>query len=285
MPFTYDKHQLLKTYCTVVEFHSFTKAADYLSMPLSSVSKQIKQLEKQLNIQLIIRSTRAMKLTDAGRIYFEKGKEILKSHTQLENEITNLKNNNQGILRISMPLTLGESIISPLLARFSLAYPTINLILDYSHKQNSLIAEDYDVIFRTNTKLPDSNYFEVKLYELKTIYVASPNYIKQNGEPNSHHDLKTHHQLRFQTNVNQIVNGQIVSNSYQALITAAQLGCGILRTYDKLVEHALENNTLVRVLKNTAIEQKHLSMIYRQKSQENQLVHLLIAYMKNALSA
>lgn len=290
LPAAVDKHQLLRTYCTVVKLGSFNKAAQYLRLPSSSVSKNIKRLECQLNTQLIIRNTRSMSLTDAGALYYEKGSLVLAKIDELESEVKSVITDAQGKLRISLPLMIGERILLPVISEFIASNPDIRFELDYSHTTTNLIEEDFDVAFRTNDSLPDSNFFEVQLFELQPIYVASPAYLREHGAPSDLGDLVNHSRLTFTPDIknhkqasmiNSRINnhGRVLSNSYQSLITAAQSGCGIASIYDVLVREELSKKSLVQVLGQHELDKKKLSIIYRQRGNTSKKIQSFIDFL------
>lgn len=283
MPANNDTYHLIKTFCTVVQQASFSKAAVRLGLPASSVSKNVKQLEQQLKTPLIIRNTRTMSLTDAGTLCYEKGGKLLLQMNELEQEMLSLNDTPTGVLRISMPLMIGERILAPAIAKFLAQFPDINLELDFSHHPQDLIEQDYDVVFRTTKRLPNSELFEVKLLDLNSIWVASPDYLKHSGTPEELQDLKHHKILEFHSSVNarSLSNGidcgelnrtRILSNSYSSLITAAVAGQGLVHLYDVLVQDELNNQKLKKVLQHHSEEPKSLSMIYRQRGQTSKKI-------------
>lgn len=285
-----DKHQLLKTFCSVVGLQSFSKAADCLGLPVSSVSKQVKQLEAQLKTQLIIRNTRAMKLTDAGTVYYEKGRQLLKKMDELEEEIHEMADISAGKLRISLPLMLGECLLAPVISEFLAENSDVQLQLDFSHAPRDLLQQDFDLVFRTSSALPDSDLYEIKLLELRRIWVASPDYLRRHGTPERLEDLADHQQLVFQTDMNpssslksanEITAKKIVSNSYRSLITAAIAGCGVACVYDTLVSRQLQDKTLVQLFRHIPEDKKYLSMLYRQRASTSRKIQQFVDYLKS----
>lgn len=287
MPAIKDKHHLLRTFCTIVHFGSFNKAAEYLGLPVSSVSKNIKQLENQYKTQLIIRNTRAMQLTDVGNVCYEKAKDILKSVDELEKEIQTLTQSTSGKLRISLPKMIGETILTPFLASFMIENPNINLELDFSHETSNLIEQDFDIVFRTSHSIPDNSLFEIKLLALKQIYVASPHYISVNGKPSKHSELINHTQLQFHSKLSQSDTSndriKLISNSYQNIITSAKCGVGIACVYDILIKDELASGELIQLLKKTKPQTKHLSILYRQRSNTSNKIQTFVDYFAHHL--
>ena len=290
MPTYTDKYHLLRIFCTVVHFQSFSKAATFLRLPVSSVSKYVKQLEAQLSAQLIIRNTRSMQLTDMGDIYYQKGQKILKQVEDLDEEILSLTQRANGLLRISMPLMLGEQLLTPLLTEFAKLHPDIQLTLDFSHTPMDLIEQDFDIAFRTAAHLPDSGLFELKLVTLQSIYVASPDYLSRYGKPSDMGDLAKHQRLMFQTDIHQPHQKQeqqtrrMVSNSYQSLITAAKAGCGIACVYDVFVDKALSTGELEQVLTAQKPDKKYLSMLYRQRADTSMKIQTFIDFIRQRVN-
>lgn len=292
MPASNDKHHLLRTFCSVVHCGSFSQAAAFLGIPASSVSKHVKQLEQQLKTPLLIRNTRSMKLTDAGTICYEEGRKILQHVEDLEQQIQSLTHTSQGKLRVSLPLMIGEQVLTPLLCQFMAENPGIRLELDFSHQPTDLVAQDVDIVFRTASALPDSALFEIKLMALQPIYVASPEYLNRRGTPSTLGDLVHHNRLVFRTDIHgtgthwpsgeqgQSAN-RVVSNSYQSLITAACAGTGIACVYDVLVVRELADNTLVQVLTQHQPPGKCLSILYRQRQQTSQKIHAFIEFFRH----
>lgn len=295
MPSEIDKHQLMRTFCTVIKVGSFKKAADYLGLPASSVSKNIKRLEHQLRTQLIVRNTRSMSLTDAGTLYFEKGNQILKQVDELELAVQSIKSVNQGKLRVSLPINIGEHILMPLISEFITRHPEIKFELDFSHDTSDLIAEDFDIAFRTNAFLPDSAFFETQLLALQSIYVASPEYLVAHGTPTKLAELSEHQSLAFMSDIKSskrlslmknstLGEVRLLSNNYKSLIMAAKTGCGIANVYDVLVREELQNGSLVQVLNELALPEKNLSILYRQRENTSRKIQSFITFMKHSLN-
>ncbi|GEA06552.1 LysR family transcriptional regulator [Alteromonas sp. KUL42] len=287
-----DKHYLLRTFCAVADAKSFSKAAVILRMPVSSVSKNVKQLEDSLNTKLIIRNTRSMSLTEVGAIYYQKGRSILQALDDLNKEVYSLIDKIDGTLRISMPLMIGERVLSPVLSKFMKCYPDIALELDFSHSPTDLIEQDFDIAFRTASQIPDSSLFEKRLFKLQPIFVASPDYLNINGTPTSKADLVRHDRLVFRSTLetkstDSFLDGEsknrnrVISNSHQSLISAAQSGAGIACVYDVLVEQELTNKVLVHILKDHQPRQKYLSMLYRQRGSTSMKIRTFIDFIQH----
>ena len=207
---TTDKYHLMESFCSVIEQKSFAKAAQRLGIPPSSISKNIRQLESELEQTLLIRTTRSMSLTDIGDAYYTKGKELLRAWNELDNDMIDLSNSPNGMLRISLPKTIGQYIFSPLINDFMSRYPRIKVELDFSHHSVNLVEDQYDIAIRTWKNLPDSSLYKVDLMELQPILIASPEYIKHYGIPKNIEALSSHKLLSFQL-ANRRVNKWVIA--------------------------------------------------------------------------
>ena len=140
---TTDKYHLLRSFCCVVEEQSFAKAAIRLGIPTSSISKNIRQLENDIGQSLLIRTTRSMALTDAGSLYFSKGKQLLRNWQEMDDEINGLSETPSGLLRVTLPVAIGQLILSPVITKFMIAFPKIKIDLVFTHEKMELIEDDF----------------------------------------------------------------------------------------------------------------------------------------------
>jgi len=272
---TTDKYHLMECFCCVVEQKSFAKAAQRLGIPSSSISKNIRQLESSLEQTLLIRTTRSMSLTDSGEAYYIKGKELLGAWNELDKEIVDLSNTPNGLLRISLPKTIGHYLFSPLINDFMIRYPKIKVELHFSHKPVSLLEDQYDIAIRTWKNLPNSNLYKVDLMELQPILIASPDYIKNYGLPSNIEELSSHKLLSFQradkrvnkwliTDKEVLIDSHYSSNDYMNLLQACKKGLGIANMYSIFAKDAINCGELVPILPNVEQKKSHLSALYKQ---------------------
>jgi len=193
-----DQLLALKYFCKVAETGSFTSAATAFSVPPSSISRRIADLESSLGTHLLTRSTRVVKLTEIGIAYLEQVQEIL-VQLELSNEsVRSYQSRPMGQLKISSMVSFGERILFPLLDQFSALYPDITLDISLSDELSSLANDDIDVAIRGGYA-PDERIHAIKLMPNEFIPVASPAYLATMGTPEDGFELRNHHGLFFRT--------------------------------------------------------------------------------------
>lgn len=171
-----------EVFVSIVKYGSFSAAAKKIHRTPSAVSKQISQLESQLNVQLFDRTTRNLKLTEAGQIYYERAQDIVKRMQDAKTELLEFSGEPNGRIRITFPNSLSDSPIIPVLAEFTQRYPNVSFDINVSVEKKSLIKDDFDFAFRIGP-LPDSGMKAIRLFDIEPAFTASPELIKKHGEP------------------------------------------------------------------------------------------------------
>ncbi len=251
--------QWMQAFVAVAESDSFSSAARRLGVGQSTISKQIAALEAHLAIRLFQRTTRSITLTNEGVAYFEAAKRALAAIDEAR-AAASPKAEAQGMLRITLPLTLAESRIIPIIADFLAAHPRIEIDLSVSDHPRNLVADNIDVAIRVG-RMVDSQLIGRKIGKAKRVLVASPDYLAHAGRPNVPGDLKNHNCLqysllstgtRWQFTDGQVVqvNGNFSADSPNALRAAALSGIGIAANALWLFEDDLLRGGLELVLPN-----------------------------------
>src|SRR5437763_8434084 len=135
-------------FCAVAQLGSFTRAGRALAMPVSTVSRRVADLERQLGVTLLQRTTRKLTLTTQGRDYFDECSEPLAHLSDAERVLTHSQRQPEGLLRISVPVILGDSVFLGFLSDFVRNYPGIRLDLRITNERLDLVAENIDVALR-----------------------------------------------------------------------------------------------------------------------------------------
>jgi DNA-binding transcriptional LysR family regulator len=186
----------LVIFAHVGEARSFSEAARRLEIPLSTVSRRIAELEAQLGVRLIERSTRHLRLTDTGSEVLEqarRGAEIC----QIVNDIVSDKKTNlSGELRLSAPPSISDSLLAPVVGAFQIAYPRVRVQIFITDRIVDQIAEGIDVAFKVGT-LKDSSLVARTILRYRHQLVCSPRYLKEFGAPEKPQDLLRHRLLAF----------------------------------------------------------------------------------------
>ena len=249
----------------VIQDGSFRSAARALGMPKTTVSRKVAELEAQLGVQLLLRTTRSLALTDAGAAFVEEAEGAIARLDAAQAAVMELQRAPRGKLRVTTTVPLGETLLAPILADFLVAYPALEVMLHLTDRHVDLVTERFDVALRTGT-LPDSSLVARLVGSSAYRVVASPAYLAQNGTPRRPSDLSAHACLRFTKSGTAVrttwpfgkgkrvtevpVNGRLVSDDFVVLRKAAESGLGVARLPSVVVHEALRAGTLVDLLES-----------------------------------
>lgn len=181
----------LAVFAKVVEFESFSRAAEDLGLSKSSVSKQVAALEERLGARLLNRTTRRLSVTNAGARLFERCRSIVAEVEAAELEAGQLHSRPTGVLRVTAGMSLGHLHLAPALSAFLAAYPELGMELALNDRIVDLIDEGYDVALRIG-ELETSSMMQRRLTDIRIVTVASPDYLTRHGEPRHPSELVDH---------------------------------------------------------------------------------------------
>jgi DNA-binding transcriptional LysR family regulator len=193
-----DQLRALRYFVAVVESGSFTAAARIFSVPPSSLSRRVADLEQSLGATLLKRSTRSVQLTEIGHSYFKQVQDILDQLEQSDEAVRHYHASPMGVLRISSTVGFGERILLPLLDEFSELYPDVILDVSLSDELSSLGRDDVDIAIRGGYA-PNERVLAIKLMNNEFIPVAAPCYLARMGTPEHPQALSQHKGLYFRT--------------------------------------------------------------------------------------
>lgn len=236
-----DQLKAIKYFASVVQTGSFTKAASIHSVPPSSLSRRVADLEKSLGATLLKRSTRVVSLTEIGQTYYQQTQEIISQLAQSDETVRSYQATPMGRLSISAMVGFGERILLPLLDEFRELYPKIILDVSLSDELSTLGRDDVDIAIRGGYA-PDERVVAIKVMDNHFIPVAAASYLATAGTPINALALKHHKGLYFKTpngptpwiceinNQWQDVSAQqvLISNNGKWLLEKAIAGQGIL---------------------------------------------------------
>jgi DNA-binding transcriptional LysR family regulator len=181
----------LRAFTRVADLGSVSGAARALGMPKSSVSRSLSRLEEMLGAPLIERSTRHLRLTDAGRVLHRHATRILDDVSEAENAVGSLIGRPSGTLRVSVGFTFAVGLLAPMLPGFLAAYPEIRVVLTVDNRRSDLLTEDVDVAIRIGP-LSDSELIARKLGTIGLWLCASPSYLAERGTPSTIDEMAAH---------------------------------------------------------------------------------------------
>jgi DNA-binding transcriptional LysR family regulator len=181
----------IRVFVRTVELESFSETGRSMRLSPAVVSHRIRSLERQLGCRLFNRTTRKMHLTEQGRIYYENCLEVMSAVERAEASVAATGAAPRGVLKVTCPLGLGRRVVAPMLPRFQLQHPEINVILRSSDYLIDLLTEAVDVAVRMAV-LPDSSLVVRQIAEIERVLCASPAYLAKHGRPRRIGDLETH---------------------------------------------------------------------------------------------
>jgi DNA-binding transcriptional LysR family regulator len=186
----------LVIFAKVVEAKSFSEAARRLRMPVSTVSRRVSELEDQLGVRLLDRSTRALRLTDLGSEVLEHAQRSAEASEAVENIVSNRQSNVTGTLRLSAPPNISDTLISPLVLAFQASYPNVRVQILIAERYVDHIGDGVDIVFRLGA-LKDSSLVARRILTYRHQLVASPDYLKICEPPETPQDLLGHRLIAF----------------------------------------------------------------------------------------
>ena len=279
-------------FVAVAEAGSFTAAASRLGISTAQVSRQVSALEARLSTKLLYRTTRRVSLTEPGQLYYQHCRQVLDGLEEAERAVTDLQLVPRGRLRLTAPVTYGETTLAPLVNDFALRYPELQVEMYLTNQKLDLVAEGYDLAIRLG-KLDDSSMMARRLAS-RTLYVcASPAYLSSHGEPHSLSELSQHNCLlgtpdywRFQEASrprNIRVSGSIRCNSGWALVDAALKGIGIVQLPGYYVRDQLRSGRLVSLLEHYREPDDGIWALYPHNRHLSPKVSVLLDYFSESL--
>ena len=186
----------LVVFAKVAETNSFSEAARRLGIPVSTVSRRVAELENQLGVRLLDRSTRNLRLTDLGSEVLEHALRSVESVEAIQNVISNQRSSVRGTLRLSAPPSISDTLLTPLVTAFQASYPEVRVQILITERMVDHIADGVDIAFRLGA-LKDSSLVALKLLTYRHQLVASPVYLEKCNPPENPQDLLRHRLVAF----------------------------------------------------------------------------------------
>lgn len=270
----------LELFCVAAEQGGFTAAANIAGVTPAAVSRTVARLEERLGVRLFLRTTRKIRLSEAGQAYYEQCRQALSQLVEAEREVSGQQVTPSGLLRISAPTTYGHYRLLPLLPQFRERYPDIRVEVNVSNRNIDFAAEGYDLAVRVRAPA-DSTLIARHLEDAELVLVAAPDYLRRHGEPTSLEELRAHECIQFELPSSgrtipwlfrkdgqdiemPTSGGYACSDDVLAGVTLARHGAGIFQAYGFVVEEALRQGRLVEVLKPFSGRSRPYNLLYPQ---------------------
>lgn len=250
----------LATWAAVARTGSFSKAAAELGLPRSSVSRAVARLEQQLDAQLLVRTTRQVSLTAAGRLLYDRVAPLLQQlHAALDDlpERTQLPS---GQLRVTAPVDVGVLFLAEVVTRYTARYPETRVFLNLTGRVVDLVAERFDVALRISRNLTDSSLKARKAAAIKLQLFASPLYLSRKGTPRAEDELKSHDWIAFRGNRTP-GPARIDCDDLLFMRDALEAGAGLGELPSFVAAAGLKAGTLTRVLPRWERDAGHLYVV------------------------
>lgn len=284
----------MQLFLRVAELESFSRAAETLSLPKGSVSRQIQALENALGTQLLHRTTRRVSLTQDGMVYYERAKDLLMNLDELDGMFLHDPSTISGRLRVDMPVAIVRNVVIPKLPAFLQQFPGIELELSSSDRLVDVIREGFDCVVRVGN-LKDSGLIARPLGKLSVINCASPDYLTRFGYPETLDDLASHALIHYSATLGTrpqgfeyyngsstrwVKTGGVLSvNSTETYQAACIAGLGIIQVPRVGVRDALRTKKLVEILPQYRAVPMPVSLIYPHRRNLSRRVHVFMEWL------
>lgn len=288
-----DRFTVMKSFVAVVRHESFAGAARSLSISRALVSRHIADLEKQIGIRLVNRTTRSVSLTEAGKKYLTFAQRILAEISQEDASMVALRDNAEGELSIVSPKWIGSLDLGDAVSAFAVDHPKIRVRLELgglSERTYNFIEEGYDIAFHTKP-LRNSSIMVKKIAPLKFILCAAPAYLAKHGTPINPHDLVAHDTLvhvndpvwHFSKAGKKVVfkphSVVFSSNTYLVLQKAAIRAMGVALLPVRSVYQDIHAGALVQVLHDYHVPERPLYAAYAPSRQLVRKVRVFVDFI------
>ncbi|MBB3399446.1 MULTISPECIES: LysR substrate-binding domain-containing protein [unclassified Rhizobium] len=271
-----DRFDAMRVLLAVVDAGSLSAGSRVLNAPLPSVSRKVADLERQLGANLIIRTSRNLQLTDAGRDYVEAARKIMADLEEAERRASGEYHTPRGTLTITMPVEFGRRYVLPIALEFIQQHPEVSLNLLSLDRTVHLVGEQVDIAIRLG-KLADSSLYAVKAGEFRLLTCASPTYLKRSGRPEHPGDLANHDGIIFNkrtffwtfdvdgASIESVPRHRVEVNTAANCVAAALSGAGIARLFDYQVADELASGALVPILDEYAGPPGPIHIVYSRQ--------------------
>ncbi|HLL11058.1 MAG TPA: LysR family transcriptional regulator [Rubrivivax sp.] len=280
MPRAFDAMQLgsIELFCKAAELGGFTTAAAALGITPAAVSRSVGRLEARLGARLFVRTTRQIKLTDDGRVYYQQCLQALQQIAEASRVVAGQQAAPSGVLRISAPTTYAHHRLFPLLPRFVAAYPKVRVEISVCNRNIDFVEDGFDLAIRLGTP-QDSRLVARKLEDATLGVFAAPSYITQHGTPKNLNELKQHDCIQFilpstgrplpwlfregGVDVERTLGGSVkVFDDVLGCFNHARAGGGLVQIYHFIANEAVRRGELVELVKRCGGRSRPFSVLY-----------------------
>ncbi|MEX2693594.1 LysR family transcriptional regulator [Rhizobium mongolense] len=263
----------MQVFLAVMDAGSLSAAGRQLNAPLATVSRKVSELERHLGTRLLIRTSRTIQLTDAGRDYLEAARQIVAQIRDAELRASGEYEVPRGELTVTVPIDFGRHVALSFICDFLAQFPSITLNVLSVDRAVHLVEERVDVGIRIG-QLADSSLYAVNVGDLYVLNCASPAYLQLKGRPACPEDLNRHDAVLFDRIPNPWTfsrdgsrhrgqpNIRVHTNTMHGAVAAAVGGLGITRVFNYLVADQLRSGALIPILTEYDTERLPVHLVY-----------------------
>lgn len=290
----------LQVFVTVARLRSFSAAARELSVSTSAVSQAVKQLEEQLGVTLLRRTTRSVSLTEAGQRLLDGVGPALEQALATFHNVASQPDEIGGRLRLSVPRAAVPLVIAPMLPTFRRRYPRVEVEVVIDDRFVDLVAEGYDAGVRLSEAI-ERDMVQVRLTDpFRFVVVGSPSYLERHGAPQRPEDLLRHECIvlrapstgtlyaweleRGQRTWRVPVRGCVITNDGTLMVRLAEEGLGMIYALEPLIEEPLRAGRLRRVLEDFAPTVPGFFLYYPSRAQRSPTLRLFVDVVREQLA-
>lgn len=292
-----DRLGAMRIFVAVVEAQGFSAAARALRVPIPTVSRKVAELESHLGVQLLVRSTRKVRVTESGQRYYEDARRILDEIENVERQLSGEYQRPTGRLAITAPRLFGRLHVLPIANRFMRQHPEISIRMVLTNSVLNYLEENIDLGVRIGP-LSDSSMVAVEIGTVRQIICASPGYLSEHGRPLSPDDLARHQRVSYSWSGEvsdwpfKMASGKIrrfpvqarsTLNSVEAIVDWAVQDGGVALMYAYQAAHHIADGALEIVLSDYEVEPLPVSFVYPQGGPLPQKVRAFIDYAMSRL--
>lgn len=286
----------LEVFLAIAEQGSLRRAADVLGVQPPAVSYRLRALEEQIGSALFIRTTRSVKLTEAGRSLLARAKPAMLQLGEAVEDARGAGGSRKGTIRISLPEVAYQLTIAPHLAAFQRTYPDIEVELSFNDAFVDIVAEGFHAGMRLGDHIRDEMVAVRLSPPLKQVVFGAPSYFDRAGRPEQPADLLRNNCIRYRyiastrfaewqfrgdegvTTID--VRGNLIVNSTNALVSAASDGLGVGWLFEPSVEDAMHAGRLESVLDRYAIERPGYFLYFAKANSRIEALRVFIDFMR-----
>ncbi|ACK69921.1 transcriptional regulator, LysR family [Gloeothece citriformis PCC 7424] len=293
-----DKFESLRAFTEVIKGGGFAAAARQMNLSRSMVSKLVMNLENDLGVQLLLRTTRRVTPTPTGSAFYERCVTILAELEEAQLAVSQLHTEPKGLLKVNAPMSFGTLHLAPAIADFMLRYPDLQVQLTLEDRFIDPVAEGFDVTVRICKPFKAAGLIVHPLMKVKQVLCAAPSYLKKRGTPTHPHHLREHSCLHYgyfstgnqwtlsgaEGDYTIAISGALSSNNGEALKWAGIKGLGVVFLPTFIVGDELKQGSLVEVLSDYSVGELSVYVVYPTNRHLSLKIQLLTEFLRGVFA-